>query len=76
MTTLSPLLVSNTFVNQRDQVMKKSANIRIELTKKDQKVFFSALLSPPLPSERLKEAALRFKKDCEQSKSIQLGASG
>jgi len=34
-------------------------------SKKDQEIFFNALLNPQKPNDKLKEAALRFKKSLE-----------
>jgi uncharacterized protein (DUF1778 family) len=45
---------------QANQIVEKHNSILA--SKKDQEVFFSALMNPPPPNARLKEAAARFKK--------------
>lgn len=43
-----------------DEIVEKHRSIIS--TKKDQKIFFAAILNPPAPNKRLREAARRYTK--------------
>ena len=45
---------------QSNQIIEKHNTILA--TKKDQEIFFDAIMNPPKPNESLKKAALRFDK--------------